>query len=40
MITDFISMFDPERINDLEDLVQSIKGEQIIFLKDFSDKIK
>jgi hypothetical protein len=40
MITDFISMFDPGRITDLEDLVQSIKGEQIIFLKDFSDKAK
>lgn len=38
IITDFISMFDPEKISDLKDLVESIKGEQIILLKDFLDK--
>ncbi len=38
MITDFISMFDPERITDLEDLIQSIKSEQVVFMKDFIDK--
>ena len=38
MITDFISMFDPEKITDLEDLVDSIKGEQVVFLKEFLDK--
>jgi hypothetical protein len=38
MITDFISMFDPEDLNDLVDLVDSIKGEQVVFLKDFLDK--
>ena len=35
MITEFISKFDPERITDLEDLVHTIKEEQIVFLKDF-----
>ena len=38
MITDFISMFDPEKITDLEDLVASIKGEQVVLIKDFLDK--
>lgn len=38
MITDFISIFDPDKITDLEDLVDSIKGEQVVFLKDFLDK--
>lgn len=37
MITDFTSKFDPDRITDLEDLVQSIKGEQVVFLKNFID---
>ena len=37
MITDFISMFDPEKITNQEDLVESIKEESIVFLKDFSD---
>ena len=37
MITDFVSMFDPEKITDLEDLVASIKGEQIVLIKDFLD---
>lgn len=38
MITDFISMFHPDKITDLKDLVKSIKDEQIIFFMDFSDK--
>lgn len=38
LITDFFSNFNPEDLNELEDLVDYIKNEKIDFIKDFEEK--